>query len=250
MIHGLFHEGSGLGDQLFCYLAARSTAERLGVPFTMVGKFKGENFMTIGKGAQVEIPHHVEYPAGKIVLDYELPLFEGKRWYDPEFNFVEDETIIDGCMMQDERYFDLSKIRQWLQVEPWETPDDTCAIGFRGGEYATVPELFLTKDYWIDAIELMRVKGITKFAIHTDDAPLASQFFLPILGGGYSVTQNTGINWRAMRYAKHAIIANSAFYIIPRLLSGAITIAPRFWARRNIKEWSLPQNYYKSFFYI
>lgn len=84
-----------------------------------------------------------------------------------------------------------------------------------------------------------------KFEVHTDDIGLAQQFF-----PAFNIIHDIGINWRAMRYAKHAIIANSSFYILPRLLSGGVTIAPRYWARRNIKVWALPQNYYSQFTYI
>ncbi len=67
------------------------------------------------------------------------------------------------------------------------------------------------------------------------------------------------LNWRAVRYAKNAIISNSAFAIIPRLLKhledpGAVTIAP---FRVGMPETQVllngmgrPGNYYKKFLYI
>ncbi len=255
MIVGMFHPGSGVGDSLFCYLAARATAERLGVNFAMVGEFKGDSFMQLDKGVDHAIEHHVEMPAGKIIIDRDgFTLFEGQRWYDPEFNFIEDMTIIDGCMMQDERYFDLDKVRDWLQVEPLELADNVCVIGFRGGEYYTDPKLGLTKDYWSDAVALMKEKyPDIQFEIHTDDPRLAADMMEGILKPGEIRTmKHVGLNWRSVRYAKHLIIANSAFYIIPSLLNENVeeVIAPRYWARRNIKEWSLPQNYYKKFLYV
>lgn len=249
MIIGLFHPGSGLGDQLFCYLGARITAERLDVPFTMVGKFKGDSFMKIKKGEQVDIPHHIEYPAGKIVIDNDFPVYEGERGYDPEFDFIEDNTIIDGCRLQDERYWDREAVSAWIGAEYKEddlVPDDVCVIGFRGGEFYSDPDLGLPKEYYDEAIRLMRESNPDmKFEVHTDDVGLANQFF-----PDFECVHDMETNWRAMRSARHAIIANSAFYVLPRWIRGGKTIAPRYWARRNIKQWSLPQNYYKSFFYI
>lgn len=169
------------------------------------------------------------------------------RGYDPEINFIEDDTIIDG-EFQDPRYWEhkLPEIGQWLKVEPLDIADDVCVIGFRGGEYAVYPDLFLTKEYFTQAMRRMYDKNENiKFEVHTDDIGLAQQFF-----PAFNIIHDIGINWRAMRYAKHAIIANSSFYILPRLLSGGVTIAPRYWARRNIKVWALPQNYYSQFTYI
>lgn len=252
MIIGLFHKGSGVGDQLFCYLAARVTAERLGVDFGMVGEFKGDSFLKIDKGIPVPFEHTVEMPAGKIVVDAPFPVYEGQFYYDPEFNFIQDNTIVDGCKVQDERYWEDYPIHEWLQTEPLKVPDDVCVIGFRGGEYYTDPRLGLPVTFYMEAIEdVLKINPQMKFEVHTDDVELAKQFFPK-----FNCVHNVGINWRAMRYAKNAIIANSAFYIIPRLLCGdtvfmrPMTIAPRYWARRNIKEWSTPQNFYKSFQYV
>lgn len=270
MIHGIFHPGSGLGNQLHRYVATRVVAERLEAPFSMVGpeNFKGHSFMKLDMGVKSDdprdlslIPYQVEMPAGKCIPISDLPLWEEQTpYYNPEFNFIEDNTVIDGDF-QDERYFEhyLDEVSRWLNVEPVEILEDTCVIGFRGGEFSLFPDLFLTKEYWDEAIEMMRKKGIKNFEVHTDDAPLAQQFF-----PDFKVIHDIGINWRSMRYARHAVVANSSFFILPRLLAHhemtpnpdiyqlneAITIAPRYWGRRNTKTWQLPQNYYKSFTYL
>ena len=84
-----------------------------------------------------------------------------------------------------------------------------------------------------------------KFEVHTDDEVLARQFF-----PDYKIIHDIGINWRSIRYAKYAIISNSSFYILPRWLNKGVTIAPRYWARRNTGVWALPQNYYDRFLYV
>lgn len=267
MIAGIFHQGSGLGNQLFRYVATRVLALDKGYEWGMINRyaFKGESFMTLDKG--------------KVITDHSPTIllfnkFNEKkvvengvdiRGYDPEINFVEDNTIIDG-EFQDERYFihHLDKIRWWLKIENVYTtnlstgpkefilrkewPDDLCVIGFRGGEYTVFPDLFLPKEYWDKAIALKRTQNpAMRFEVHTDD-PVTARAFFP----DFSIIHDIELNWRAVRYAKHLIIANSSFYILPSLLNEDVkeVIAPRYWARHNTKVWALPQNYYKQFTYL
>lgn len=249
MIVGYFHKGSGLGNQLHRYVATRVLAEDKGYAFSMLNpeNFKGTSFMplvypTIYNPAIRKLIMATHWNEKKVVengMDI--------RGYDPEINFVEDNTVIDG-EFQDPRYFEhrLDEVGEWLKVEPLNIDSDTCVIGFRGGEYKIFPDLFLDIRYWDEAIAIMKsLNPNMKFEVHTDDTESARQFF-----PNYPIFQAIGVNWRAMRYAKYAIIANSSFYIFPRLLSKGKTIAPRYWARHNTGVWALPQNYYKQFDYI
>lgn len=254
MIAGIFHQGSGLGNQLHRYVATRALAEKKGVEWGMVGVdyFKGKSFMNLNMGGVVD----------SFLLDLSYEYHEKKvtengvdiRGYDPEFNFIEGHTVIDG-EFQDERYWKDHDVDSWLKVEPLEVPDDVCVIGFRGGEYYTNPDLGLPVDYFYKAIGMVKSmlaqQGITvKFEVHTDDVEMAKTFFPDTSINTFKVIHDIGLNWRSMRYAKHAIIANSSFYILPRWLSGGVTIAPRYWARHNTKTWSMNQNYYDRFMYI
>lgn len=259
MIIGKFYNGSGLGNMLHRYVATRVKAADLGVGWDMIyiddgsGKepgFKGKSFMNIGWNDIGATPYYMmNHWNEKKTTENGVDI----RSYDPEFNFIQDNTIIDG-EFQDERYWEHreKEVNEWLKVEPLEVPDDTCVIGFRGGEFALYPDLFLTKEYYEQAMDMMVEQGIKRWEVHTDDEKLAKEFF-----GDIPVIHNIGINWRSMRYAKHAIIANSSFFILPRWLrqnighsTEGMTIAPRYWGRRNTKIWSLPQNYYKRFTYI
>lgn len=251
MIIGFFHPGSGLGNQLFRYLGTRVLAEDRGLKFGMIGteNFKGKSFMDLDMGEELNIPTHTEYPAGKLVADVDLPLWEENSiHYNPEINFVPDNTIIDG-EFQDEKYFGhrLADLRVWLRTEVLQLPEDMCVINFRGGEFALFPELFLSKDYWDKGIAIMKGKNSNmKFEVHTDDPDLAKQFF-----PDYECIHDISLNWRSIRYAKNLIIANSSFPILPSLLNeDAHVIAPRYWARPHSNEWSMPQNYYRKFQYI
>lgn len=253
MIYGLIHPGSGLGNQLFRYVATRVLSLDKGYDFSMVGRdyFKGSSFMDIYFGKPCRVAGYIEDITGKISVKG-IQLWEEKtNYYNPEFNFIEDNTSVDG-EFQSSQYWGhrMKEIDGWLKVEPIDIPDDVCVVGFRGGEYALFPELFLTKEYWTEAKILMLQKNIhMKFEIHTDDPKTAKEFLSQIFPDA-KIIQDIGINWRSMRCTKYAIIANSSFYILPRLLNGGFTIAPRFWARRNTKEWSRPDNFYSNFSYI
>lgn len=247
MIAGIFHKGSGLGDQLMRYITVRTLAEEKGFEWGMIDKdlFKGNFFMNFDLGKDYN------WDVLDVWKEKDVRDSEGNdiRSYDPEINFIEDRTVIDGCF-EDYKYWghNLDNIRNWLKVEPLPLPSDVCVIGFRGGEYYSDRNLGLPIDYYNEAIALMRSKypGIT-FEIHTDDPIKAKEFF-----PGFECIQNISINWRSVRYAKHLIIANSAFYIMPALLNENLKeiIAPRFWARRNTKTWARPACYYKKFTYI
>lgn len=258
MITGIFHQGSGLGNQLHRYVVTRVRALDLGVDWGMIynpdgsGKeegFKGKSFMDIGDWEKtiVSSTNQLDTWLEKKITENGIDI----RGYDPEFNFIQDNTIIDG-EFQDERYWEHreQEVSTWLTVEPLAMPDDLCVIGFRGGEFALYPQLFLTSHYWTEAIEKMKaINPNMRFVVHTDDNQLAAMYFKEI-GYDFPAITKIDINWRSMRYAKYAIIANSSFFILPRWLNKGYTIAPRYWGRRNLGVWSLPQNYYKRFDYI
>jgi len=244
MISGILHTGSGLGNQLHRMVATRVLAWEKGYEWSMVSKdnFKGKSFI------HVDIPEavtnsHTAFFQEKKVVENGIDI----RGYDPEINFVEDNTVIDG-EFQDERYFyhKIDKLRTWLITDPLAMDKDMCVINFRGGEYTLFPDLFLTKEYWYTAIDIMKSKGIQKFVVATDDVLTARQFFPE-----YKCIYDIGLNWRMIRYARHLILSNSSFAILPALLNEDVdVIAPRYWARRNIGVWATPQNYYKKFLYI
>lgn len=254
MIYGFLNQGSGIGNQLHRMIATRIKAMELRTDWRMI--YRPDNS---GKIEGFKAKDFIEFDETKII--YALPmepaniwnekkLVEGGvdiRFYDPEFNFIKDNTIIEG-EFQDERYWKQheEEMDEWLKVKPLEMPNDVCVIGFRGGEYSIFPELFLPKEYWEEGIERMKeINPNMKFEVHTDDERLAKQFF-----PNFKVISNPEINWKSMRFAKYAIIANSSFYILPRWLSCELTIAPRMWARRNIGVWSMNQNYYRRFTHI
>ena len=245
MLIGIFHEGSGLGNQLARYIATRVFALDNGLEFGMVGNFKGESFMNIDKGVGIPFKSSVVYPQGKVVIESDFKMYEEDP-FNPDYKVkLKDNTIIDG-EFQGEDYFKHRKyeIDEWLKVKPLEMEDDLCIIGFRGGEYVGHP-WFLPKSYWDKAIDIMKQRGVTKFKVVTDDVYNAKLMF-----PDFDVTHEIGMDWRQIRYAKNTIIANSSFYILPAWLSDAYVIAPMYWAGYNKGEWHLLQNKYTNFNYI
>lgn len=259
MIIGILHKGSGLGDQLFSYVATRVRAYELGLPFSFVGKeyFKGKDFMVLDWGEPNEYTHHVEEPSGKVIIHEKHKLFVvDKPYYDPEFNFIEDGTVIDGFGAQDERYWKhrLDVIKQWVQTPPYikapiGIPPNICVVNVRGGEYRAVPELLLPESYWQSAMDYKRrLMPNMVFQVHTDDPEYVKSLSVfkdcPVISG-------IKLNWTAIREARHLIISNSAFAILPAHLNPhkPHVVAPRYWAGRNVGEWRRPQNFYFKFTY-
>mgnify|MGYP001590982738 CR=1 FL=1 len=258
MIYCLFHAGSGLGDMLHRYITVRTFAEEKGYKFGALGEFKGDFFLNQPNIIPYILTGYKQWRE-KDVRD---PQNGDIRSYDPEINFVEDNTVIDGSF-EDSKYWghNLKNISEWLKVEPLEVPDDLCIVGFRGGEYAAIPDLFLTKEYYEEAIREMReINKDMRFQVHTDDPVLAREYFpdFEIVENdkiSHSKHTNMAFNWGSARYAKYAIIPNSAFFILPRLLKHfedptAVTVAPRYWAGRNTGVWKRPACYYSCFFYV
>ncbi len=262
MIAGLIHKGSGLGNQLFRYLATRVAAEELGVDFGFVNPtgFKGSSFMQLDMGKPVPGTFDIEPGSGKVIAEgHGMTLFEEKkieengvdiRSYDPDYNFIEDNTLIDG-EFQDVRYFQNYEkyLDDWLGVRYLGMPNNLCIIGFRGGEFAAIPELFLPRDYYTQAIARMKkLNPEMKFVAVTDD-PETARAYLPEEVG---ITHEISLDWRMIRYARYLILSNSSFYILPALLNeyAIEIIAPKYWARRNSGQWATRQNYYSKFSYI
>lgn len=254
MIASIFHQGSGLGNQLHRYIATRCIAKDKGYNFGMFypENFKGKDFMNLDMG--IEVNEDRRYWRDEHMFE-ENKVLKGNldvRSYDPEVNFIKDFTVIDG-EFQDPRYFEhhLDEILGWLNIKPElmaEFYGEVCVIAFRGGEYTLFPDLFLPQAYWDMAIKKMRaINPNMVFKVVTDDVETARKFF-----PDFEITHNVADDWTSILVADYLILSNSSFSILPALLNKKVKkiIAPRFWARYNTKTWALPQNYYKQFEYI
>lgn len=231
MITGIFHQGSGLGNQLHRFVGTKVLALRKGETHSMIAPdlFKGKDFMNLNLTSN-ETSYVVEYPSGRVVPESYVGVIDSE--------FQGEKDFING----------LDDIKEWLKVESIEMPDDLCIINFRGGEYVGVPDLFLPIQYWQLAVDLIKnINPNMRFEVHTDDETTAQKFF-----PNCKVVQDIGLNWRSIRYAKYLILSNSSFAILPALLNenAELIIAPKYWAGYNKGYWQLEDNNYKKFSYI
>lgn len=233
MIAGIFHEGSGLGNQLFRYVGTRVLALDRGEEHGMVGptSFKGQSFMDLDI-KQAGVSYGVKYPEGKAVIR--------------DLNGV---TVVDA-EFQNEVYFmhRIDEVREWLKVEPMEMPEDVCVISHRGGEYTVFPDLYLTNEYWDKAIKFMlEINPNMKFEVQTDDPHSASLQF-----PNFPIVHDIAHNWRSIRYAKYLIVGNSSFSILPSLINEDVKkiVAPLYHAGHNKGDWQDPNNCYKKYIYV
>lgn len=230
MTFGIFHRGSGIGNQLHRFVATRFLAKENNEDYGMVAPdlFKGKDFLQIDYG-KPNYDYRIEEGTGKVI---------------PNNTTIQ---IIDG-EFQNEKYF---SDRDWLdsiiKTRQITLADNLCIINFRGGEYVGIRELFLTEEYWNTAIKMMlEERPDMEFEVHTDD-PATARLFFP----DYKIVSGMEINWLSVRYANYLILSNSSFAIIPAHMGNAKKIiAPMFWARRNTKEWHNPDNYYQRFTHI
>lgn len=260
MIATPFYKGQGLGNQLANYVAVRclSLDKKLKFGVQFPGNFKGSSFMKLDMGLPVIGGHiSVEGQTPEVLPDSFTSYYREATEMDGDLNVsgydlnvtdIDDGTLIHG-LFQGVKYFNdkLSQVRQWLEVEPIDMPDDLCVINVRGGEYKYVPSFILPKTYWNNGIAYMKsINPNMRFEVHTDDADYARSLF-----PNYEIISDIGINWRSIRYAKYLLLSNSSFAILPAVLGEArCVVAPEYFAGHNVGKWSLKQNYVPGWTYI
>ena len=259
MIVNCLYRGQGLGNQLACYVTTRCIALDLGYDFGIEhpDRFKGQSFLkninfgfpVIGGITPEEGKPPLELPQG--ITNYYVeknvrhPInCSDISPYDWDLFKIPDNTKIDG-LMQGEDYFKKHKedIGEWLKVDLIQMPENTCIINFRGGEYVGISDVFLTKNYWDNAIKnMLSIRSDMNFHVVTDD-PNAARWFFP----NFSISHDISNDYRLIQYASYLILSNSSFAFFPAWLNDNLKfcIAPRYWARHNVSDgyWSMPKNF-------
>lgn len=251
--------GQGLGNQLACYTTTRCIALDRGFDFGIhhPERFKASSFMkNISFGKPVNggfTPEEGKTPTSLpdgIIHYYKekqvwLPNGSDVTPYDNNLINIQDNTKIDG-LMQGEEYFKKHKneIREWLKVDLMDLPENLCIINFRGGEYRNVPDFFLPKSYWDNAIKNMRqIRSDMIFHVVTDDPFVAKYFFDSTISISHQMAQD----YIAIQSAHYLILSNSSFAFFPAWLNERVKflIAPRYWGRFNISDgyWHIEQNF-------
>jgi hypothetical protein len=259
--------GQGLGNQLFCYVTTRCIALDRNLSFGIkdtgwIGDKRynqhGIYWMDLDMG---EIVTENMSVYNEIVIRHKTnTCFHDSsigcdiRPYDLGLINVPDNTLIFG-IMQDEKYFyhRKSEIKKWLKVKPeydcFDFSDENlCIINFRGGEYVGYNELYLKREYWINAMKNMReYNSYIKFVIITDDVKSANLILPEVEAYHFDV----GKDYAIIKNAHYVILSNSSFSFFPSFTSETlkVAIAPKYWARHNVSDgyWSTEQNLYSDY---
>jgi hypothetical protein len=261
-------EGYGLGNQLFFYIVTRSLAMDKGVDYGFVNpgqignvyhSKKGMYFMDIDMGKEISRDEMKNF---KIYHEQDDRLYMGNSKHDMAngcyisgadkgLMSVEDNTIVYGNM-QDQSYFEKyrDQIRDWLKVRPeFEsdeyTADDLCIISFRGGEYTDHPELYLDRQYYLNAIKNMKkINKDMRFMVVTEDEESAKKVLPEFECHHFDMAKD----YVTLKNARYLIMCNTSFALMPVMSSTELkyAIAPKYWARHNISDgfWSSEQNIY------
>ena len=239
-------KGQGIGNQLFCYVTARSIAHTRGLDFGVKDtgwsgdkRYNESGFYWFDLDWGQEVPDDLNVYYEKEVrkklntCHHDMTIGCDVRGYDQGLVNVLDNTIIFGNM-QDEKYFDHNKelVKKWLKVkEEYDTyeyiDDDVCVLNYRGGEYVGFHELYLTRQYWLNAMEnMIKINPNMKFVTITDDVK-ASQDMLPEIPA-YHFTVDK--DYAIIKNSKHVILSNSSFPFFAVYTSDTIEniIAPKY----------------------
>ncbi len=260
MIGTKFLKGQGLGNQLWVYAVTRAIALRQGYDFAFLDThlFKGLGFLHLefesGKMHNREL-RESDFPYGYLERVVREPSSgaDVSPW-DSELHNVPDGTFISGSM-QSEKYLDgyQEEISKWLATEG--PIFEGCVISLRGGEYRNLPEVFLPRSYYENAIARVRhLNPTVEFVVVTDDTRLAKEYFpdFPIVSSGgvkrfwkfyrHPKSERVGKDFSAIQHAKYLILSNSSFSWWGAYTNkvAELVVAPKYWARFNVSNgyWS------------
>lgn len=263
-----FYDGQGLGNQLWLYVATRCKAAELGVGFGIKSpeKFKGFSIFDLDFGEQItggygpeggppsRLPDGIENYFRENLFRHPLT-HQDITTYSSDWKTIKPSTKIDGNF-QGEKYIESHKkeIKEWLQVienkNLEQEDEDVCIINFRGGEYTSVPEVFLPKQYWEGARrKMLEINPKMKFKVVTDDEKSAKKFFKKNEISNQTLRQD----YLDIYNAKYLIIANTSFAWFPSWLSTRleICIAPKYWWGYNTGEyWACGYSLTSTFNYL
>jgi hypothetical protein len=249
MITTEIYDGQGPGDQLWVYLTTRYIAHKNGYDFGIIGseRWKLTN-LDVDFGKEVKgiehtfKEHRVDHPG---FHDCNISDVD-KRAYE-----VSDNTRLDGLFHYAELLKDNSDLfREWLNLDsiidrnPIVPGKVICNI--RGGEYRSVPDLILPKNYWDMALSRL---GNPEVEVITDDPGYAQQLIpQATLFNGSMID-----HFERLFTADYLVLSNSAFGFFPAALGNAKdVIAPKYWSRWNVSDgfWAMEMDRCDKFTYI
>lgn len=269
-----------LGNHMWQYAVCRCVAEKLNYkwginPSPSHDYHNGQSqmyFMNVDFGNQdfhlIEHSYFEPWPSFTHIDQVNICSF------DPQLLQIKDNTKIfgdkgaAGAILQSEDYiierkqdilkwFEIkhefkNKYDEYLKTLKINLDDNTCVINFRGGEYKSIPNIILRKEYWKGAIDqMLKMNNNMKFVVISDD-PACAKSFMPFDIPCYHI--DIGFDFYVVNQAKWLIISNSSFGWWAAWLNQntKLTIAPKYWSRHNVSNgyWATGDIYTRCFKYL
>ena len=246
-----------LGNNLFQYVFCRISAIKNNCNF-FVPKNREESISFYGDcmiktKSSLEMPcdSNPHYWTGEKLFDIDFGVNDGfinKSVDDISVEGVADGSLLVGFYQRESHMLDFRGeiINNWLKFKDsiieegnhllnLYDPNNYCYIHFRGTDYKGIPQFYLPKSYYFDAIEKIKeVNENIKFLVITDDVEESKKIF-----DGFEVISNTTeMDFYLLSQSKFSIIPNSSFSWWSRWLSknNEMTIAPNRWFNYNSNE--------------
>lgn len=268
-----------LGNHMWQYAVCRTIAEKLGYewginPITSHDYFGGQSqmtFMNVDFGKPVEgitNEYHEPWKTIQHADSVNITMLNESLYNISDNTIMLGDKGAKGGIYQSEDYLIDRKedVRKWFEIKQESKEqydkiladmgvvldDNLCVINFRGGEYRSIPNVLLRKEYWKNAITYMSlINPNMKFLLITDDVACANNFMpFPIK----AIHVDVGFDFYAVNQAKWLIISNSTFGWWAAWLNqnAKKILAPKYWARHNVSDgyWATGDAYTRGFTYM
>jgi len=252
MIVTEFYRGQGFGNQLWLYAVVSSASRKLKCNFSIMSyhRFKGRNFLDLDSGQRLDFKSS-SHPNPKRPIQIKNYITDESLSLQNYSNFIKPSSKIDGSFQMEELiqenrdYFKaIFKVHQKVSIDL----ANICVINLRGGEYSGVPQLLLPREYYVNAMSLMKKHNPNfEFKIITDDPKLAKSYFpeLEVLSkpprsvaaiqSRYPSATKIQFDFSILQNAGGLILSNSSFSWWGAWTNCVATqiIAPKFWGNYN-----------------
>lgn len=268
-----------LGNHMWQYAVCRMVAETLGYqwginPSPSHDYFGGQSqmdFMDVDFGlpvAGITNEFHERWTTYRHVDEVNITRLDPRVYEIPDNTIMIGHNGAKGGIYQSEDYLidRKSEVLRWFQIKSgykleYEKiladhgvlmNDELCVINFRGGEYRSIPNVLVRREYWRDAISYMlHLNPAMRFLLITDDVQCANSFMpFPI----QAIHVNVGFDFYVVNQASHVILSNSTFGWWAAWLNTKARniLAPKYWARHNVSDgyWSVGDSYTRDFQYL
>ena len=268
-----------LGNHMWQYAVCRMIAEKVGYewginPTTSHDYFGGQSqmtFMNVDFGKPVEgitTEYHEVWKTIHHADEVNITMLNEGLYNIGDNTIMLGANGAKGGIYQSEDYLieRKSDVEKWFEIKEESKAsydkkleeigvsldENLCVINFRGGEYKTIPNVLLRREYWRDAVNhMLSLNPNMKFLLITDDVACANSFMpFPM----QAIHVDVGFDFYVVNQAKWLIISNSTFGWWAAWLNKKADkiIAPKYWARHNVSDgyWATGDAYTRGFTYM